>query len=212
MRTVVKSKRCDKDMIENVERQVLVELGDFCGQYFSENQKCNKLIANTPKLNNTYVRPKSIFQPIVGLMDSFRNMKCTVQTEQRIDGIVEQMLTIGTPEKIPENSQQMSKWCNNVKQNLPLFYGYIESCLSDFGRFLVKVMVGAVATSFEPYCSREGVKMLDNPNPQMQEYIKSAKCGNRAEDKIKICLNDFSERMYGIIESPDMSRIKMSCW
>lgn len=211
-KSVVKSKRCDKDMIENVEKTVLGEFGDFCGYYFSDNQMCKKLVAKTPKLNETYIRPKSVFQPLMGLMNSFRNMKCTAQNENKLDSAVERMLTVGTPEQIPENSQQLDIWCSTAMQSMPYFYGYIESCLSDFGRFLVKILAGTVATNFQPYCGKGAKYILDNPSPQLQEYIKAAKCGNKAEDKIKVCLNDFNEKILGIVEAPEMSRIKMACW
>ena len=199
-------------MIESVEKVVLEEFGDFCGQYVSESRKCNKLVSKAPKLNETYVRPKSVFQPMIGLMDSFRNMECTAQREQRIDGVVQQLITIGRPEKIPETSVQMQEWCTNAKQNSPYFYGYIESCLSDFGKFLIKVMIGMMATTFQPYCGSQAKRILDNPSPQMQEYINAAKCGNRAEDKLKVCFDDFNEKISGITEAPEMSRIKMACW
>lgn len=212
MRALIKSKRCDKDLIERIEREVLVSLGDSCGPYFGDTQKCSRLLAKVPKLNESYVRPKSVFIPAISLMESFRNMKCTAQNEQTMDAMVAQMLTIGTPEKIPENSFQLNQWCNTAMHNMPYFYGYIESCLSDFGKFLAKVLSGAMATNFRPYCGPEAKNALDNPNPDMQEYINAAKCGNKAEDKIKACLDTFNENILAISEAPEMSRIRMACW
>ena len=212
MRALIKSKRCDKDMIQKIEKEVLLTLGESCGAYFGDTNKCNKLLTKVTKFNESYVRPKSFFIPMISVMDSFRNMKCTTQNEQTMDLMLAQMLTIGTPDKIPENSYQLSQWCNKAMQNAPYFYGYVESCISDFGRLLAKMMSGAMATNFRPYCGPEAKNALDNPNAEMREYINAAKCGNKAEDKIKVCLDKFNENILAISEAPEMSRIKMACW
>ena len=196
---------------------MFAELGDFCGNYFSNDKNCLKLVSKTPKLNDSYVRPKSMFPPMMGLMDSFRQMQCTAQNSQRMDTFFQEMLTIGTPDDIPETGEQLSKWCTKAKRNSPYIYGYIESCVSDFGKMLAKVMAGTAINGrggvhMELICSASAKNALDNPSPFMREYIKAAKCGNRAENKIKVCFDGFNQNMMSIAQAPEKSRIKMACW
>jgi hypothetical protein len=47
----------------------------ICGDYFGTNEKCDKLMAETPKMNpKTYSRPKSIFLPAIALLESFPDL------------------------------------------------------------------------------------------------------------------------------------------
>jgi len=70
------TKGCSKHTIDLTEKMVMDLFGSsaslVCGEYFGSNEKCDKLIAETPKMDSkTYVRPKSFFLPGIALLESF---------------------------------------------------------------------------------------------------------------------------------------------
>ncbi|XP_054155094.1 uncharacterized protein LOC128953618 [Oppia nitens] len=210
-KSMINTKQCNglhKQLINQINNSLSFVCNDY---YLSNNTKCAKLMAQTPKLDNTYVRPKSPFSAAMEILDSYRSMKCTKKANERLDKLVQRLFTLGTPDLIPENGAQLKQWCNTAISNIPFVYGYVESCLSDFGKFLVKMMASLGINNFEPYCSPKGYDNMNRPNAQMQQYIKAAKCGNLAEDKLIDCTNSFIDGVMGIVEAPDNFRIKMSC-
>jgi hypothetical protein len=211
-RTVRKSKQCTKTHRKAVD-DLMVSGTDMCGDYFDQNARCDKLLAKTPTPDpKSYVRPKSLFAPVMALVDSYRTIRCDQSAHERMDRIVQRMFTLGLPDPIPETGAQLRQWCSSAMREAPFIYGYLESCLSDFGKLLIKVMAGSVGTSFQPYCGAEAQSLFTSPTPLMQEYVKAAKCGNRAEPKLIECTNDFVDRIMGIVEAPDTQRIRMGCW
>ncbi|CAG2106795.1 unnamed protein product [Medioppia subpectinata] len=213
-RTLRKTKQCRKEHRQALDN-LLANGPMVCGEYFGQNTRCSELIARTPKPDpQSYARPKSLFVPAMQLMDSYRTLRCDAAAHQRMDRLAQRMLTLGTADQIPETGAQLAQWCSVPMREAGFVYGYMESCLSDFAKFLVKLLAGQVAGNFQPYCSAQGVSKFDSKtsdDPMVREYVKAAKCGNKAESKLVECTNHLVDNVMGIVQAPDTQRIRMAC-
>jgi hypothetical protein len=105
-----------------------------------------------------------------------------------------------------ENEQELRKYCNLVKQNLPFILGYVKSCVSPFGRTLAKLMIIPVNKQLESIC-RPGRLSI-----RARELIKVGQCGNKAKDRLMECSNSYIDAVVGIPRVPLKDRIPTNCW
>jgi hypothetical protein len=210
MKTVFKTKDCNQRSINTIESFgndiIGSKIRGFCGQHFENNDKCFKLVAKTPKLNpKTYVRPKSIFLPLISLVESYRNLKCNKSTEKRMDRLVADLIIVGTDKPMPENEKQLKEYCSKITQNMGFIYGYVDSCVSPFGQTLVKIMIFTLQKQFEGIC-RPG-KLTNKASIMLSATV----CGNRARDKLRVCMDNMIDALVGIALAPINSKVSMTC-
>ncbi len=207
---IVSKTNCNQKSINAIESFGYDIIGSkirsFCGQYFENNDKCFKLVAKTPKLNHkTYVRPKSIFLPLISLLESYRNLKCNKNTEKRMDRLMADLIIVGTDKLMPENEIQLKEYCSKITQNMGFIYGYVDSCISPFGQTVAKIMTFTAQKQFEGIC-KPG-KLTNKAN----KMLSATACGNRARDKLKICMDNMIDAIVGTALAPINSRILMTC-
>jgi len=206
-----KTKGCDQQSIDTIQKfgfdRMGTTLSSFCGEYFTKTEKCNKIIDITPKLNpKTYIRPKSIFLPLISLIESFQNVKCDKRTEKRVDQIFADILTVGSDKPLPENAVQLREYCSHITQNSGFVFGYVDNCISDFGKFIAKIMIFPLQKQFVSICKHGKLSY------KASEIMKGAACGNKAKDKLKICMDRQIDAMVGIAVAPVRDRVFMACW
>jgi hypothetical protein len=209
-KTVSKTKNCNQQSINTIESFGYDIIGStikgFCGQHFENNDKCFKLVAKTPKLNpKTYVRPKSIFLPFISLLESYRNLKCNKNTEKRMDRLMADLIIVGTDKLMPQNEIQLKEYCSKITQNMGFIYGYVDSCVSPFGQTVAKIMIFTLQKQFESIC-KPG-KLTNKASMILSATI----CGNRARDKLRVCMGNMIDAIVGTALAPINSRVSMTC-
>ncbi len=210
MKTVSKTKNCNQRSINTIESFGYDMIGStirgFCGQHFEDNDKCFKLVAKTPKLNpQTYVRPKSIFLPLISLLQSYRNLKCNKNTEKRMDRLMADLIILGTDKPMPQNEIQLKEYCSKITQNMGFIYGYVDSCVSPFGQTLAKIMIFTLQKQFESICKTGKLTY------KASMILSATKCGNRIRDKLSVCMGNIIDAVVGTALAPINSRISMTC-
>lgn len=116
------------------------------------------------------------------------------------------MLPIGTDRSIPENEAKLREYCNLVKKNLPFILGYVKSCVSNFGKTLVKLMIFPINKQLESICK------IGKLSTRAREMIRAGQCGNKARNRLKECANQMIDAIVGIPRAPVKDRIFMGCW
>ncbi|XP_054155298.1 uncharacterized protein LOC128953802 [Oppia nitens] len=130
---------------------------------------------------------------------------CNKRTNRQLDGIFARMYTFGNSGRnFPLNSIEAQVYCNETLDLIKNSDQYTKTCLKEYPKSLLSVLIKTVKTQTRQLCNSKTGKRL-------QELFHSADCINSAKDEIQKCINESVDILMAVKSMDDNQKLPILC-
>lgn len=122
---------------------------------------------------------------------------CTPKNEARIERLYGKVTIIGpNGSKFPENTDQLKKFCSDMKKNLKEIEHYTKQCYTKEVQQYSSLAIYTIRSTIRRYCSKRMSKF-------MADLMSVAPCGNRYVQPNDVCVRNFIEKTAPLVYIDD---------